>query len=64
MLGMSGVGPEEGYKNDQSDGTPLLRGQDARVRAVQPGEGKAPGRPYCGLSVSRGSLYERWGQAF
>jgi len=50
------VGPEEGHKNDQRDGTPLLRGKAERVGAVQPGEEKAPGRPYCGLSVLKGGL--------
>jgi len=30
----------------------------------QPGEEKALGRPYCGLSVLKVGLQERWGQAF
>ena len=25
---------------------------------------KTPGRPYCGLSIFKGELYERWGQTF
>ncbi|CAM9857477.1 unnamed protein product, partial [Bubo scandiacus] len=35
-----------GHKDDQGAGAPLLRGQAERVGAVQPGEEKAPGRPY------------------
>ena len=54
--GPVGMHPEEGHKNDQRDGTPLLQGQDARAGTVQPGTGKAPGRPESGLSVSRGSV--------
>jgi len=41
--------PEEGHKNDPRDGTPLLLGQAERAGAVQPGEGKALGRPESGL---------------
>ena len=37
--------PEEGYKNDSRDGTPLLRGQAKKAGPVQLGEEKAPGRP-------------------
>jgi len=47
--------PEEGPKNDQRAGTPLPRGQAERAGAVQPREEKAPGRPYCGLSVLTGA---------
>ena len=35
-----------------------------RVEAVQPGEEKAPGTPFCGLSVLKGVLWDRWGQLF
>ena len=35
-----------------------------RVGVVQPGEKKAPGRPYCCLSVLKEGLQERWGQTF
>jgi len=35
-----------------------------RVGIVQPREEKAAGRPYCSLSVLKGGLWERWGQAF
>jgi len=51
------VGPEEVNKSDSRElehlwaGTPLLRGKAETVWAVQPGEEKAAGRPYCGLSV-------------
>jgi len=34
------VCPDEGYKNDLSDGTPLLHGEAERAGAVQPGEEK------------------------
>ena len=51
-----GEGPEEGHKNDQRDGAPLLRGKAERVEAVQPGEEKAPGRPYSSLPVLKGGL--------
>ena len=51
-----GVGPEEGHKNHQRAGASLLRGQAERVGVVQPGEEKAAGRPYCGLSVPKGGL--------
>jgi len=42
--GPSGVGPNEGQKNNQRAGAPLLWGKTERVGAVQPGEEKAPGR--------------------
>ena len=61
--GPVGIHPEESHKNDPRDGTPLLRGQAERRGAVQTGEGKAPGRPESGLSVSKeGRLEERMGQ--
>jgi len=62
--GPVGAGPEEGHKNDQRDGTPLLQGEAERVGAVRPGEEKAPGTPYCSLSVFKGGLEERWRQIF
>jgi len=48
-----GVCPEEGHKNDPRDGTSPC---EDRLRAgpVQPGEGKAPGRPESGLSIAKG----------
>jgi len=45
--GPVGVGPE----NDNRHGTPLLWGKAERVGALQPGEEKAPGRPYSSLPV-------------
>jgi len=45
-----------GHKNDQRGGTtPLLGGQAGRAGAVQPGEEKALGRPYCSLPVLKGT---------
>ena len=52
--------PEEGHKNDQRDGTALLRGKAERVGVVQAGEEKALGRPSCGLPVPEGSLQRSW----
>jgi len=37
--GAVGAGPEEGHKNDLSNGAPFLRGQAERVGAVQRREG-------------------------
>ena len=56
-------GAREGHKNDLRVGTSLLWGQAGRAGAVQPGEEKALGSPYCGLSVLKGVLSERWGQS-
>jgi len=60
--GPIGVGQEEGHKNNQRDGTPLLWGKAERVGVVRPGEEKAPGRPY--LSVLKGALEASRGQIF
>jgi len=49
--GPVGAGPEEGHKNDQRGGTPLLQGKAERVGAVQPGEEKVLGKPYSSLPV-------------
>ena len=62
--GPVGMGPEEGCKSDQRAGAPLLRGQAKRLRVVQSGEEKAPGRSYCSLPVLKRNLEERWGQMF
>jgi len=35
-----------------------------RAGALQPGEEKAPGRPYRGLPVPEGGLQESWGGTF
>jgi len=50
--GPVGAGPEEGHKNDPRAGAPLLGGKAERVGAVQPGEEKAPERPYSSLPVT------------
>ena len=54
--GPVGVHPEEGHKNVPRDGTPPLLVEAERAGAVQPLEGKAPGRPESSLSVSKGEL--------
>jgi len=54
--GAVGAGPEEGHKDDPRTGAPLLGGQAERVGAVQPGEEKAVGRPYCSLLVPERGL--------
>jgi len=43
-------------EEDERDGTPPLRGKAGRVGAVQPGEEKDSGRPYCSLPVPEGGL--------
>ena len=40
------------------------KGQAERAGAVQPGEEKTPGRPYCGLSLPEGGLQESWRGTF
>jgi len=54
--GAVGAGSEEGGKDDLRAGAPLLRGKAEGVGAVQPGEEKAAGGPYCSLSVLLGGL--------
>jgi len=44
------------HKIDQRAGAPLLGGKAERAGAIQPGEEKAAGRPYCGLPVLTGGL--------
>ena len=53
------VGPEEGHKDDQRAGTPLLG-----EKAVQSEEEKAVGRPYYGLSVLKEGPMEKVGTIF
>ena len=53
-----GACPEEGYKNNPRDGTPLLQVQDERAGAVQPVEEKALMLSDSGL-VSKGEVQER-----
>lgn len=38
-----GANSKEGHKDDQKDGSPLLRGKIYRVGVAQSGEGKAAG---------------------
>jgi len=47
-------GSSSGHKYDQRAGTSLLLGKAGRAGAVQPGEEKAVGRPYCSLPVPEG----------
>jgi len=49
--GAVGAGPEEGHRNDQRAGAPLLGVKAERFGFVQPGEEKAAGRPYSSLSI-------------
>ena len=56
-----GVDPEEGHKDDQRAGAPLLWGKVEGVGFVQSGEQKAPGRPHCGLPILKGTLQGRRG---
>ena len=48
----------EGCENGQKAGMPLLWRRAERVGVVQPGEGKALGRPYSSLPVAKGGLQE------
>jgi len=49
-------GPEEDHENNQRDGAPLLWKKAERAGVVQPGEEKALGRPYHGLSIYLGGF--------
>ncbi|KAK4832689.1 hypothetical protein QYF61_025150 [Mycteria americana] len=51
-----GSGSRGDHGNDQRAGTPLLWRKAGRVGVVQPGEEKALGRPYGGLTVLKGGL--------
>ena len=59
-----GASPEEGHKSDQRAETPLLPGKAERNGAVQPGEEKAQGRPYCSFPVAETGLQESWRVTF
>lgn len=37
----------------------LMMRKAERVGIIQPGEAKAPGSPYCGLSIHKRNLYKR-----
>jgi len=56
-----GADPEEGQKDDQRTGAPPLWEQAGNL---QPGEWKAPRRPYSGLPVPEEGLQESWGGTF
>ena len=53
-----GAGPEEDHRNRG------LWWRAERIGVVQPGEKKSPGKPYCGLSISQGGLWEKWRKTF
>jgi len=59
-----GVGARGGHRNDPRGGAPLLWGKAERAGAVQPGEEKAPGRPYSGVSVLKRQLPRKMGTDF
>jgi len=54
-FGPVGACLEEGCKNDPDDGTPPLKGQAGKARAVHPGEEKGLGRAES-VSVSKERL--------
>jgi len=54
-------GAKGGHKTDPRTGAPLLWGQAERVGAVQPGEEKAPWRPWSSLAVPEGA-YKKAGE--
>lgn len=58
------MSPEEGCEDEQRTGAPLLGRKADRTEALQPGEGKATGRPYCDLSVVKMGSQERREQMF
>ena len=43
--GVIGAGPEEGHKDDQRAGAPILQGQAERAGTLWPGEEEAPDIP-------------------
>jgi len=58
------MGPEEGLKNNQKAGTPLLWGKAERVGVVQPVQEKTPVRPCSSLPTTEGILQESWRGTF
>jgi len=53
--GPVGACPKEGHEDDQRAGASLLQRHAERLGVVQPGEQKAPGKPYCSLPVPEGA---------
>ena len=45
------MGPKKGHEDDQSAEASLLQRKAEGAGLVQPGEGKAPGKPHCSLPV-------------
>ena len=53
-----------GHEDDQKTREPHLWGQAERVKAIQPGEEKAPRRPHSGLPIPEGGQQVSWGRTF
>lgn len=51
-----GTGPEEGHKDVQRAGAPLIQRKTEGAELVNPGKGKASVRHRCGLPVPKGSV--------
>jgi len=62
--GSVGAGPEQGHKNDQRAGAPLLWAKAERVRTVQPGEEKAQEDLIAAFQYLKGASKKDRGQAF
>ena len=59
--GFVGAGPEGDRADQRAVAPPLLQGQ---AGALQPGEEKAPRRPYSSFPVSERGIRESWGGTF
>lgn len=59
-VGLCWSKPRGGHEDAQRAGKPLLWRQVERIGVIQPGEGKGPGRPHCGLLLPKESLLEAW----
>lgn len=57
-----GPDPEGATKNDWMAGVSLIIRTGWMSLGGLPGAVKAPGKSYCGLSILKRSLLERWGQ--